>query len=308
MKDSATPIPDLTSPLVRDGEGEHNSVVVEGLGPLTDLVGTWNSPTANPKGYNVMPLPQEESLNSFILKDFPYYEEMSFAAIDGNAPNRGGLIQQNCFVLFYEQRVFFADGNAQNKLVHAENGDWLHLKNISQQPVPYGSNSHIPIPPQAPPPQPTYPIVKQVSVPHGNSILAVGNYQEGVNPSIPNVNTLPTGDVNETYFFPYGQNIPSNLMINPNYALQQAIEGQRFKKTIEFTVSSTNEGGAVTNINFEHRKANVTAFHTTFWLETLEDDSMQLQYSQTMEMTFERNPGVIFYHIDANTLTKVSGD
>ena len=60
----------------------------------------------------------------------------------------------------------------------------------------------------------------------------------------------------------------------------------------------------MTNIVFEQKKANVTAFSTTFWLETLSDGSLQLQYSQTIEMTLMQD-NVVFVHIDANTLKKI---
>ena len=92
--------------------------------------------------------------------------------------------------------------------------------------------------------------------------------------------------------------------MNPNKALQDALAGQTITKTVRFDVSTRNPGGAVTNIVFERKRANVTAFSTTFWLETLSDDSLQLQYSQTIEMTLMQQ-NVVFYHIDANTLTKV---
>ena len=88
----ATPLPDLKTPLVRDGGGENVSDVVKGLGPLVGLIGTWNSPASPPLGYNVMPLPEATASNKYILKDFSYYEEMTFSAIAGNVPRAMYLI------------------------------------------------------------------------------------------------------------------------------------------------------------------------------------------------------------------------
>ena len=38
-----TPAPNITTPLVRDGGGENVARVQAGLGPLFDLIGTWNN-------------------------------------------------------------------------------------------------------------------------------------------------------------------------------------------------------------------------------------------------------------------------
>jgi hypothetical protein len=311
--------PNITTPILRDDLGETLPNVQSGLGPLLGLVGNWNSPMAagSQLGYNVMPLPQDGTAGSanVILRDFHYYEEMTFSAIPGDAANRGGDYQQNCWVLFYEQRVYFGSdaGPAANTLVHAENGDWLHLVNVPQM---KGINENMgdePLP-NGRIPQPAFPIVKQVSVPHGNSILAVGNSSTGTGaPPISEVNTIPTGSgVNADLLSIYNRGVydPENLMLNPNYVLQQQITNNNVgEKAIvsytQFNVSSKNGNGDVRNILFERKKAKVTDFHTTFWLEKLADGTSQLQYSQTIEMTFIDNPNVTFYHIDANTLTKV---
>ena len=218
-------------------------------------------------------------------------------------------------MLFYEQRVYFGydAGAAANTLVHAENGDWLHLINVPQD---EGANENPSDPEPLPTggiPTPTFPIVKQVSVPHGNSILAVGNSAVGTGaPTIPNVSTIPTGTTTPALLSIYNNGVydKTNLMLNPNYILQQQIGknnvGQKaIESYITLNVSSKNGNGDVRNILFEYKKAKVTAFNTTFWLEKLMDGTQQLQYSQTIEMSFLDNPGVTFYHIDANTLVPV---
>jgi hypothetical protein len=123
-------------------------------------------------------------------------------------------------------------------------------------------------------------------------------------PVINDVNTIPTGQTTPELLSIYnnGQYDRTNPKLNPNIVLWNALEGKNVKQTTKFEVSTANPGGAVTNISFEKKKANVSQFHTTFWLSELEDGSSMLQYSQTMEMEFEANPGVTFYHIDAATM------
>lgn len=318
MKDSIPNPPDTTTPIIIDGGGEHLPNVQAGLGPLLGLVGTWNNPNPNqgPQlGYNVMPLPQANTpaSDNVIVKDFHYFEEMTFSAIPGDAANRGGTIQQNCWVLFYEQRVYFgADaGSQENTLVHAENGDWLHLVNVKQGTgtLDTGSGSTAGIP------QSPYPIVKQVSVPHGNSILAPGNATTrtqtpggaGLTPIIPDVTTIPIGSTTPALLSIYNNGVydRTNPMLNPNIILWAPLEGKDIKEITTFQVSTQNPGGAMSNILFEQRRAKVSVFHTTFWLNTFTDGTTLLQYSQTMEMEFPGNPGVTFYHIDAASMNPV---
>ena len=143
-------------------------------------------------------------------------------------------------------------------------------------------------------------------MPHGNSILAIGSFTESEGPpNIPNVSTIPTGpNVTQAIRDEYGPNEPSNVTVNPNLVLQEVLAKQKVKKTVTFERTTKNPGGAVTNIVFEQKRANVLDFETTFWLETLEDDSLQLQYSQTIEMRLIQH-NIVFIHIDANTLTFV---
>lgn len=315
------PVPDITTPIMLNQQGSNTpSLGPDNFGPLQFLLGNWNSQPAaagSLKGYNVMPLPQATAPNQFILKDFGYYEEMTIGTIDGNAPNRGGMYQQNCAVLFYDQRVFIGEGPGQNTLVHAENGSWLyltmHLQGVGAFPQPTPPATPV-APPPVPPQDPNLNVVKQVSVPHGNSILSTGSYQmiSGA-PTIGDVSTLPIGaGVTPSFYTPYGSTGPSdpnnhsNLTVNPNFVLQQAIQGQNIAETIIFTVSTHNPGGSVTNIDFETKRAHVQSYSMTIWLERLEGEKTfnQLQYTQTIELTLMQN-NVRFIHIDANTLTRI---
>lgn len=138
----------------------------------------------NPLSYNIMPLPQTSDPDGYILKNFKYHERLHFnndnevttLAVAARAPNRGGQVNQDVRALFYEQQVMFAEGPGKGTVVHVENGAWLWFPRFIQQTGPY---------PNTPPgtevsdalqQQSDVSVAKQISVPHGNSILALGNF------------------------------------------------------------------------------------------------------------------------------------
>lgn len=305
-------VPDFAIPLLAQGGGDCNPDLLAKLGPLAGLIGTWVSAKTN--GYNVMPIPQATAPNGFILKNFPYYEVTTFSAIQGKVANRGGRDEQDCYTLFYEQRVFFAEGPQANQLVHAENGTWLNLITGPQGQGPLNTPPNIPSPPvpnPIPPQDPSRQIVKQVSVPHGNSILAMGSVTvyDGA-PQIPDVSTLPIG-APDGFDVPYGPNVPTNPNVNPNIVLKGALSaletlGIGVLRTHQISVDSANQGG-VTNIPYIKQHTNVTRFTNNLWLEELSNGQLLLQYSQIINLEFAVAKGTryVFPHIVANTLTKV---
>ncbi len=176
-----------------------------------NLVGNWENrpfPGApdqqggplNPLSYNIMPLPQTSDPDGYILKNFKYHEKLHFnnadtantLAIAARAPNRGGAVNQDARAMFYEQQVKFAEGpqgpragSPDGDVVHVENGAWLYLPRFVQVPGPYpadppGSNNFAPpvtmVTPSQQQPSDIV-IAKQISIPHGNSILALGSFE-----------------------------------------------------------------------------------------------------------------------------------
>lgn len=298
-------IPDITTPLV----STTNQLPVIGtpnIGLLNNFIGTWNSPTgADATGYNVMPLPQTDAPNGFITKNFPYFEEISFTPIAGGAPNREGQYTQTSGVLFYEQRVYIAN-NAdpsgaqpiQNTLIHAENGTWLFHVIQNQVEGPYGPgivpDNNIPVQ------DPTTQYNKQISVPHGVSVLMVGGpVSNGAGNPV-----FPTADRTKLPF-------TDPTIIDPSTYLTQQLSslnanGITVTSYSSINVSTTNHGGAVSNINFESSFGKVIAMDTTWYFETLSNGVVQLQYIQNITLQFVIN-GVDtqFSHIDANTLQLV---
>ncbi|WP_422984994.1 heme-binding protein [Undibacterium sp. Ji50W] len=305
-------VPDYNIPLLAPGGGDHNPTMLQNLGPLAGLIGTWVSPKTN--GFNVMPLPQATAPNGFILKNVFYYEVMTFSALQGKVANRGGTDEQDSYTLFYEQRVFFSDGVQANTLVHAENGAWLNLITTQQGQGPLDTQPYIPSPPAPdpiPPQNPARQIIKQVSVPHGNSILAMGDVTiiDGA-PDIPDVSTLPI-DAPIAFNAAYGEDVPSNPNINPNIVLQDALaalsqQGLTVLRTHRLNVDTNNNGG-ITNNPFIKEHNNVKQFTHTVWLEELSNGQLMLQYSQNISLQLHLADGqsYVFPHITANSLSKV---
>lgn len=139
----------------------------------------------NPLSYNIMPLPQQNDPDGYILKNFRYSERLKFnddnvddtLAVAAEAPNRGGEVSQNARALFYEQQVRFAEGPAKSKVVHVENGAWLYLPRYVQQDGPYPPDIDQELVSNALQQPSDVVIAKQISIPHGNSILALGSFQ-----------------------------------------------------------------------------------------------------------------------------------
>jgi hypothetical protein len=306
------------------------------------LVGTWTNQNLpgtakgdqkNPYSYNVMPLPQQSPQDGqdlgYILKNFTYYETIVFKcdeAVAGPvaAPNRGSTYQQTPYVLFYDQQIRFAEGDAIDMIVHEENGAWLDLQTEKQQigPYPYPPD-HPAYEPGDPEPQPAaQTICKQISVPHGVSVLALGSYSEGIFAPLisdaPSVLPLPDGldttpyqtqlSASENY-----QNPHPELTGQVNLPIQRAIvdlieAGHYITNYITFHVDTDNDG-AVMNIPFEKRKAAIHGYAADYWLLSLDDGANYdiLAYTQqilldiVIDMTH-----YIFPHPTSNVLTRTT--
>ena len=168
------------------------------------LIGTWVNDKElysddRPLSYNVMPLPQVDNqanrpvsgdYGGFILKNFSFTETIRFngsakkgdeghsdpqaLAVVAGAPNRGGSFTQFAHAVFYDQQVRFAEGPEHGNIVHVENGAWLHLGTQPQLTGPYNKGAAIKDGQVLRQP-PYVTIAKQIAVPHGNSILALGS-------------------------------------------------------------------------------------------------------------------------------------
>lgn len=305
------------------------------------LVGTWtNQPlpgaqngeggTENPLSFNVMPLPQASAEAGYILKNFAYYETLLFngddtVALPATAPNRGTDSLQLPTALFYSQQVHFAEGPGKGAVVHVENGAWLNIQTGETLTGPYpppdpsgGGSGLVLVPNQQPR---DLSIAKQISVPHGNSILAPGGFthaRDGA-PTIPPSSTVyprPAMGAPGIDTTPYDTTIdqgadyenPSpDLTKDPNTQLQTAVAMIKPSKFIEWRVS-TGYQGHVVNLPFEEREANVTAYEASYWLLAGDDGEFRyLAYTQTIDMTLTVNGAhYTFPHVTCNVVTKAS--
>jgi hypothetical protein len=298
------------------------------------------------------PPPPNTAYGGFILKNFAFTETIRFngsaknkdepkqhqdpaaLAVIAGAPNRGGSYTQFSHAVFYDQQVKFAEGPAAHMIVHVENGAWLHLDSIRQVLGPYELN---PPPPNGPGgpfvngddgqvlPQPPYiTIAKQISVPHGNSVLALGSVDirgtkkkdgKEVLQTI-----LPGRPVIADAFIPYPQ--PADIAVAPSFdpyktllkdnadyenpnppwtwnankPLQEAIEIIKPQSFLHWSVTTNpmfGGKGHVTNIPFEERKSNVIAYWADYWMLSCDPIDKKdavfdyLAYSQTILMEMD---------------------
>lgn len=309
------------------------------------LVGTWvNKPLPggsggaggphHPFSYNIMPLPQvcaqpgDDDYQGYILKNFAYHEKMRFegataVASPAAAPNRGGRFNQIAMALFYDQQVKFAEGPQKNDIVHIENGAWLSMSRVAQGVGPYGGDGEEP---GRFPPQPSdLTIAKQIAVPHGNSILALGHYEEsGGNAVIsgaPDIPTAPAPYPRPGYLSvkPYTttlgnmdnfQNPNPDAVQAPNKPIRDAIALIAPNAYMHWHVTTrpTQHGdGAVTNIPFEERVSKVTEYIADYWLLSKDGGSTFdfLCYTQTILMDMIiRGHHYICPHVTCNTITR----
>jgi hypothetical protein len=275
--------------------------VAESLGPLTDLAGTWIG-----KGFTLISLPAFDSRppstgpKPFRLKLNSTVEMLEVTPIGGAIPNRGSTGQDDIkiFGLRYLQRVSDA---VTSEALHIEPGFWL---NVPRTDVPADG--------------PT--VVRQGSVPHGSSMLAVGTglHLSG-GPEIGPANSTPVKNplgtpLSAEYLAPFADpplppGFEPDFVRNPNLALQEAIQGQNIVGTVVLMISTaapvSGPGGGIVNMPFDIVNANATRLDAVFWIETVKqaDDTtfQQLQYTQTVILSFL---GVNWPHIGVATLTK----
>ncbi|MEP6930683.1 MAG: hypothetical protein ABI850_11740, partial [Flavobacterium sp.] len=141
---------------------------------------------------------------------------------------------------------------------------------------------------------------KQISVPHGVSVLMTGG-------------PVVSGTGNPVFPIADRTKLPFTdpAIIDPSTVLTQQLNalnsnGITVTNYSSINVSTTNHGGGVSNINFENSFGKVVSMDTTWYVETLSNGTAQLQYIQNIVLEFIID-GIPtnFLHIDANTLQLV---
>ena len=288
------------------------------LGPLAGLQGSWVSvvPSNAPaNGWNVIAVPGPTSTDGFTLEVIPYTETLTFTPVVV-AGNRGPIIngvqeEQNIVGLMYEQvitSVCTTDlcnkmGFGSGTQIHAETGMFLYLSNLS----------------------PNFSIARLSTIPHGNSLLALGNSniqlptnndffgQASIAPSVVGGGPFDgsLGYTDEQYTLQQFPDIFSQT--DPNSFLQSTLGSSKLSSLTTLTLSTDNYEGGILNIPFIKSNINATKLDCTFWIETIAGPNGtaidQLQYSQTINLVFPQTGNtqlIIWPHVTINTLTKTT--
>ncbi len=302
------------------------------LGPLKLLPGKWkNLPNLPGRGWNMIALPFVAPAGdgfpfNYRLLVNQYNEELEFTLVDKAVPNRGVRLNlgpaantdQFLVTLDYQQQItqiaaddFPKSGKAGvgGLGIHHEPGLWLHMTNEITDSLN---------------------IARLASIPHGDSVLALGQSSEHPGaPSIFDINGLPIGvdqDLDNPYLAPYkhfNDNLFQGLFnpVTPNALLEAANQGVEIERTTVLDVDTTRPTGGISNIPFIVRQANATVMRSTFWIQELKEKDgygnpkLRLQYSQLVLLDFFPRvdglppgccPGRIQWpHVSINTMEKV---
>lgn len=295
------------------------------LGPLQLLPGTWkNTSSLGGRGWNAIALPFADPPLNYRLLVNQYNEELKFTIVDKAVPNRGirhedGDIEeadQFVVTLDYEQiitQVAAADrpdsglAGKPGAVIHHEPGLWLHMTNETTNGLD---------------------IARLGTVPHGDSLLALGTSEEiDGGPIIPDVNGLPIGagqDLSSPYLAPYRHfhDNPFEDLFDPTRPaelLKDANQGVRIAKTTVLSVDTAVETAGIVNLPFIVKQANAASMKSTFWIQELEETDAQgkpklrLQYLQVILLDFfprrDGFPGLVRWpHISINTMEKVAAN
>ena len=170
------------------------------------------------------------------------------------------------------------------------------------------------------PPTQEFDLFKQISVPHGNSVLACGSFtsQSGAPTIGPPPQVLPSGINTDAYDTLSVGNLNPDRALNPNLPLSQALAATQSQPTsfIELEVDSAKwrRRGDQYRLRAAALRRHADIMRPIGWRPSADRTNYtQLQYSQTIMMRFRSScwdragRHVVFPHITANTLTKVPG-
>jgi hypothetical protein len=341
--------------LAQEAEAELRAIIAQGrtiaparpgdpaLGYLTQLPGVWkNADSLVGHGWNMIALPYKEpgktvqpdtpnqnSVFRLLLNQFN--ETLSFTTLDKGVPNRGAAVakvldsDQHLAALQYIQDIQQIDSidfpttpdtpdtphapKSPEPTIHHEPGLFLNMFT----PVDGG-------------PQ----IARLATIPHGDSVLALGNGISGDGPPnfdyVGDFSPFPIGvnpDVDKNpYLIPYKtfRDMPFKGLFDPTKPLallKAAIAGMNIKTTTTITLDTTLLSGGISNVPFVVKQANATRVRAIFWIEELNDldasgrKQFLLQYAQRVLLDFfsagDPKLGLIKWpHITINTMKLTS--
>ncbi len=278
------------------------------LGPLRNLPGTWK---AVGTGWNMIALPFKDApagAAPYRILMNQYDEELTFAFVDDNVPNRGVAADQRVATLDYQQQIAqqaaadfppSAESGGPGLPIHHEPGLFIWVKDNRTDDID---------------------VARLASIPHGNSVLALGDSETHTGMlTIAPINALPLGrfedlstpgyDVfDDDYLDPYEHFINDPFMgnitdsafsgFNPRdmtEILRVANQGINIKKTTALTLDSQRAGAGVQNMPFTQKEAEPVSMKSTFWIQELDEPScnakhpkLRLQYAQVVMLNFFR--------------------
>ena len=272
------------------------------LGPLAALPGTWTG-----RGFNAIWRPHQGNQDHFLELNVTK-DTIVFTEIPGAIPNRGLVMHDiSLFGVTYMQQIS-----------EEQNGPALHIEPGIWASVPATSNPNLPAT-----------VLRMASIPHGTAILAQGEPQTltGGPPHIPNNNItpftindptalqpFPESDLSTTTAFRHASaSVTQQMVDNPNSLLQSDLQtsGQNMKGRVFLQVTTAHAApvpaGGLSNMAFlvdstpPGGNANARQVDATFWIETLADNSLQLQYTQRVLLSFN---GLSWPHVTVATLKK----
>jgi hypothetical protein len=257
------------------------------LGLLAELSGCWTG-----SGFNLVAVPSRQGTDGFRLLLNATTEQITFTPIGAPVPNRGSAQDDiDIYGLTYLQRVNDA---VTHEGLHIEPGIWLNVPATTNPPGPAS-------------------IVRQSTIPHGDSVLAQGDGFVVPQPVFQPVSAMPFGPglagKSLGYVDPYMNSVlppgmKQDYVTDMNLALADAIAGQTITNTVVLAVASLPVGGIV-NIPFVTVNANATEMSAVFWIETVQRANgtsfLQLQYTQTVMLQFF---DITWPHISVATLIK----
>ena len=308
------------------------------------LKGTW---TSESQGWNLIALPTS-SPKQFRLLMNQYGETLNFNRFaDLNVPNRGvtpdetGNVDQKIDAIAYEQIVHQrAVDDFPASQLRAVNGDGIHHEpGFFLQLLSHVATGHTEEDGELNGPEEELKIARQASIPHGNSVLAMGTIKtfdgapkiededatpERINDKSFNTNKYlsPYKHYEDSHFFgnvPPTGGFPGFSPKDANAILKFANSKLSVKQTtaLHFDTKYRNKqltNIPISNIPFVVREANVTEMHADFWIMELNkpydsaDPEFVMQYSQTVYLEFfdSDEPGKLIRwpHVSINTLRK----
>lgn len=302
------------------------------LGPLTLLPGKWESQGL---GWNMIALPfAATNAPPFRLLVNQFNEVLEFTLVDKAVPNRGitatPRAEKDQFVvtLDYQQAItqvaaedFPVSGKAGigGLPIHHEPGLFLFMTNFVENDIDVG---------------------RLGTIPHGNSVLALGTSDVISNPDtstiIPDISGLPIGIANANvddpanrYLAPYKKfhdnpfkgtvDVPGFPGFNPVFPsglLKFALRGVNVVRTTILALDTATQTAGIKNIPFVVDQADAQRMVSTFWIHELAEQGsdgkpkLLLQYLQDVSLDFlprtDGQPGLIRWpHVSINTLEKV---